>query len=81
MTKTIHAIYENGVFRPIEPVNLPDHTAVEIELRVEEGTASRQPGEGFLRTEGRWPMILTGTASWKKSTKPESRSGPLSEEP
>ncbi|MCB1919270.1 MAG: DUF104 domain-containing protein [Candidatus Competibacteraceae bacterium] len=22
--QTLHAIYENGIFRPIEPVNLPD---------------------------------------------------------
>ncbi len=25
MTQTIHAVYENGVFRPTEKVNLPDH--------------------------------------------------------
>jgi hypothetical protein len=24
MTQTIHAIFENGIFRPVEPVNLPD---------------------------------------------------------
>ncbi len=34
MPKTIHAIYENGVFRPVEPVELPEHTAVEFEPRV-----------------------------------------------
>lgn len=34
MTKTIHAIYGNGVFRPTEPVDLPEQTPVEIELRV-----------------------------------------------
>jgi predicted DNA-binding antitoxin AbrB/MazE fold protein len=28
---TIHAIYENGVFRPLEPVNLPEKCQVEIE--------------------------------------------------
>ena len=28
----IHAVYENGVFRPKEPVNLPE--SVEVELRV-----------------------------------------------
>jgi len=33
MTKTIHAIYENGVFRPIEAVDLPDHCEVEFEVR------------------------------------------------
>jgi predicted DNA-binding antitoxin AbrB/MazE fold protein len=30
---TIHAIYENGVFRPTSQVNLPDRTEVEVEIR------------------------------------------------
>jgi predicted DNA-binding antitoxin AbrB/MazE fold protein len=34
MIKTIHAIYANGVFRPIEPVDLPEETPVEFEPRV-----------------------------------------------
>ena len=29
----IHAIYENGVFRPTEKVDLPDHCEVEVEVR------------------------------------------------
>lgn len=32
--KTVHAIYADGVFRPLEPVNLPEQTAVEFEPRV-----------------------------------------------
>ena len=32
--QTVHAIYENGIFRPIEPVHLPDQTAVEFEPRL-----------------------------------------------
>ena len=28
----IHAIYENGVFRPIQPVDLPDRCEVEVEI-------------------------------------------------
>ncbi len=28
MTKRIEAIYENGVLRPLEPVNLPEHHRV-----------------------------------------------------
>jgi predicted DNA-binding antitoxin AbrB/MazE fold protein len=32
--KTIHAIYENGVFRPTEPVELPEASEVVFELRV-----------------------------------------------
>jgi predicted DNA-binding antitoxin AbrB/MazE fold protein len=27
---TVRAIYENGVFRPTEPVNLPENTEVEV---------------------------------------------------
>jgi predicted DNA-binding antitoxin AbrB/MazE fold protein len=29
----IHAVYENGVFRPTEPVDLPESSEVEVELR------------------------------------------------
>ena len=39
--KTIHAVFENGVFRPIEPVDLPDQTPVEFEPRVR-----REPNPG-----------------------------------
>lgn len=31
--KTIHAVYEEGVFKPREPVDLPDHFEVEFEPR------------------------------------------------
>jgi predicted DNA-binding antitoxin AbrB/MazE fold protein len=31
--KSVHAVYENGVFRPTEPVDLPEHCAVEFEPR------------------------------------------------
>lgn len=29
----IHAVYENGVFRPKEPIDLPESSEVEVELR------------------------------------------------
>jgi predicted DNA-binding antitoxin AbrB/MazE fold protein len=32
--RVIHAIYEKGVFRPTEPVDLPEASEVEVELRV-----------------------------------------------
>ena len=31
---TVRAVYENGVFRPTERVELPDHCEVEFEPRV-----------------------------------------------
>jgi predicted DNA-binding antitoxin AbrB/MazE fold protein len=30
---TFHAVYENGVFRPTEKVDLPDRCQVEVEVR------------------------------------------------
>lgn len=32
MSQTIHAVYENGVFRPTEKVDLPDACEVEVEV-------------------------------------------------
>ena len=29
---SIHAIYENGVFRPVQPVSLPERCEVEVEI-------------------------------------------------
>jgi predicted DNA-binding antitoxin AbrB/MazE fold protein len=32
MNKTIEAIYENGVFRPLEPVTLPEGERVQVNV-------------------------------------------------
>ena len=50
MTKPIHAIYENGVFRPVEPVDLPDRCEVEVEVRqVKEETKPPGVSEGLAK--------------------------------
>jgi predicted DNA-binding antitoxin AbrB/MazE fold protein len=33
MSHKITAIYENGILRPLTPLELPDHSRVEIEVR------------------------------------------------
>ena len=33
MTETIQAIYENGLLRPLQPLNLPENKIVEIDVR------------------------------------------------
>lgn len=38
----IHAIYENGVFRPVGQVNLPDPCEVEFEPRLVQPDAARR---------------------------------------
>jgi predicted DNA-binding antitoxin AbrB/MazE fold protein len=37
----IHAIYENGVFRPLKPVALPEACEVEFEPRVVQSAAMK----------------------------------------
>lgn len=54
---TIHAIYENGVFKPKEPVELPDGCEVKVEplqteaLEVEESLRDREHRELLNRSE------------------------------
>jgi predicted DNA-binding antitoxin AbrB/MazE fold protein len=31
---TMRAIYENGAFRPLEPLDLPENTLVELNVRI-----------------------------------------------
>jgi predicted DNA-binding antitoxin AbrB/MazE fold protein len=39
--KTIHAVYEQGVFRPHESVELPERTEVEFEPKVVGGNEAK----------------------------------------
>jgi len=49
MSEVIQAVYEGGVFRPTKPVDLPDRTAVEIEVRVGEPPEAAPMTEGLAR--------------------------------
>lgn len=51
MSKTIHAVFENGIFRPVDPVDLPDKVEVEFEPRVLEKNDS-WPADYFETTSG-----------------------------
>ena len=33
MTDSVNAIYENGILRPLTPLNLPDHIQVQITIQ------------------------------------------------
>jgi len=35
MAKTINAIYENGVFKPLEPISLKEHERVTLDINLE----------------------------------------------
>jgi predicted DNA-binding antitoxin AbrB/MazE fold protein len=52
MTRHIQAIYENGLLRPLQPLNLPENKVVEIDVRnisddVEENYANKFKIEAF----------------------------------
>jgi len=50
MSKTIHAVFENGIFRPVDPVDLPDKVEVEFPDKVEVEFEPR-----VLEKNNRWP--------------------------
>jgi predicted DNA-binding antitoxin AbrB/MazE fold protein len=55
MNENIRAIYENGVLRPLRPLNFPEHSEVEIDVReIAENSAEthRDKVAGVLREAG-----------------------------
>ncbi len=49
--KTIHATYENGVFRPTEPVELPESCEVEFEPRIVAEARPQPPDPQFAHLD------------------------------
>ena len=45
MEETVTAIYENGVLRPLAPLNLAEHTRVRIDIRPEPNIDELPPEE------------------------------------
>lgn len=73
--KSVVAVYENGVFRPVSPVDLPEHTTVLVPL---EGGAvasgSEASGEDPLALRDPWPA---NAPSGAELTELLERSGPV----
>ncbi len=77
MSQTISAIYENGVLRLLEPVDLPEHTRVRVEIYPvlsQEEIDALDPGEA-----ARVILQQAGLVSIKKRQLPPDVR-PLSEE-
>ena len=56
MGEHIQAIYENGVLRPLQPLDLPENSVVEIDLRdVSENDADK---EKWLKDFDEWMASL-----------------------
>ncbi len=60
---TVHAIFENGVFHPIDPVVLPDKCRVEFEPRVVDGEPSDDMDDIYEILDRRYSSGHTDTAA------------------
>jgi predicted DNA-binding antitoxin AbrB/MazE fold protein len=54
--KTIHAIFENGVFRPTEPVDLPEGSEVTVEPKSLAGADELSPRQKRIHELLRQPV-------------------------
>jgi len=53
MTKTIIAIYEDGIFRPLEEAHLPDHQRVKLKIiSDDEGSLLQSQKKALLEVAG-----------------------------
>ena len=50
MPETVTAVYEHGVLRPLTPLHLPEHSQVEIEVRLIHGTLDAHARRDQVRT-------------------------------
>ena len=61
--KTIHAVYQHGVFRPLETVELPERAEVEFEPRPVSGKQ-----ETWRELDGLYAILVSATI-WSKDIK------------
>ena len=52
MTTTVQAIFENGVFRPVEPIALPERTSVELDVHTKGEPQPESPMSDGPMSEG-----------------------------
>jgi predicted DNA-binding antitoxin AbrB/MazE fold protein len=63
MNHSIQAIYENGLLRPLEPLDLEENSVVEIDVRdVKENGAKKSANEGKLKAFHEWMENLDPNA-------------------
>jgi predicted DNA-binding antitoxin AbrB/MazE fold protein len=49
MTEIVTAVYENGILRPLRPLDLREHQTVRLQLLPEEPSEEEDEGEAALR--------------------------------
>jgi predicted DNA-binding antitoxin AbrB/MazE fold protein len=69
----INAIYENGVFRPTEPVDLPERTPVTVEAPGVTGTTAKRPlrARDLVRFQGTLKSFPEDPVQWQRRMRDE----------
>jgi predicted DNA-binding antitoxin AbrB/MazE fold protein len=71
-TTMITAVYENGLFRPLTPLALPEHT--QVQLQVLSGSSEESPTEHRRRV--REVLVAAGLSLPAAPVAPETKSLP-----
>jgi predicted DNA-binding antitoxin AbrB/MazE fold protein len=59
MSQSIQAIYENGILRPLQPLNLPENKIVEIDVRdVKENGEEKNINDEKIKAFKEWMESL-----------------------
>jgi predicted DNA-binding antitoxin AbrB/MazE fold protein len=69
MSQEFDAIFEGGVFRPLEPVDLPDHSKVHLHVR----EAADQTADSTDDERTRQRSALSELVAWVESQPAQSR--------
>ena len=78
MEKTVQAVYEDGVLRPLEPIPLEDRQEVTVTIS-DEGDIPRDHPLWLHRRSGQTPLAIHGNASMRCGVRWLTIRGSLSE--
>ncbi len=62
----IEAVYESGVFRPVEPIHLPEQTRVRISFENSNWETEEPPADEFFTAANRMRLSVL-MAQWRQS--------------
>ena len=80
MTQTVTAVYEHGVLRPLTPLHLPEHSQVEIEVRMLDSALDAQAQREQVRAALDAAGILAPVAPAAVSPLSEAERAALAEQ-
>ena len=65
MTIVVEAIYENGVLRPVQPVDLPDKTEVQLTIEIRQDSPKTALGEKLRALRAQILVAGTPVLDWE----------------